>query len=90
VIYMGLARVGSLVAALREGGMPADMPAAAVAAAHTPEQRHVLSSLHSLESDLLYADIASPAVLVVGRVVTQAQGWQQAMQAAPAWQAAQA
>jgi len=70
VIYMGVARCETIVQALREGGMRADMPAAVIAAAHTPRQRQAMSRLAELPA-LLRADktLASPAVIVIGGLV---------------------
>ncbi|MDI4634965.1 uroporphyrinogen-III C-methyltransferase [Pelomonas sp. V22] len=76
VIYMGLARAEELVASLRAGGMPADMPAAAIAAAHTAQQRQVICTLATLPATLRSEGIASPAILVIGAVVNEAVPWQ--------------
>jgi uroporphyrin-III C-methyltransferase len=72
VIYMGLARVDALAAALIEGGLSPATPAAAIAAAHTPEQRQLLCSLGSLGASLAAQAIRSPAILIIGEVVSQA------------------
>ncbi|WP_077035588.1 uroporphyrinogen-III C-methyltransferase [Pelomonas sp. KK5] len=73
VIYMGVARCEAIVAALRDGGMRADMPAAVVASARTPKQRHAIGTLAGLPA-LLQTDpsLASPAILVIGEVVNLA------------------
>lgn len=72
VIYMGLARVEQLVAALQAGGLAADTPAAAIAAAHTPQQRATICSLGTLAAQLRSERISSPAILVIGTVVSLA------------------
>ena len=72
VIYMGVARVETIVAALREAGMAATMPAAVIAAAHTPGQRHAVTTLAALASTLKSEGLASPAILVIGAVVAWA------------------
>lgn len=72
VIYMGVARCPQIVDALRAGGMAADMPAAVISAAHTPAQRHAISTLAALPATLRREGLPSPAILVVGRVVEQA------------------
>ena len=79
VIYMGVARVQELVAALRHGGLAGSTPAAVVCAAHTPQQRDALCTLDSLATTIAREGLVSPAILVVGDVV----------QAAPHWAAAQ-
>ena len=72
VIYMGVARVESIVAALRAAGMSAAMPAAIVSAAHTPQQRQAVTTLAALASTLKREGLASPAILVIGEVVALA------------------
>ncbi|MDC8786633.1 uroporphyrinogen-III C-methyltransferase [Roseateles koreensis] len=73
VIYMGLARVESLVAALSEdGGLPLDTPAAAISATHTLQQRSVICTLAELPATLRREAISSPAILVIGPVVNMA------------------
>jgi uroporphyrin-III C-methyltransferase len=69
VIYMGVARLAELVAALREGGMDGSTPVAVVSAAHTPRQRHALTTLAALQHTVEHQRLASPALLVVGDVV---------------------
>lgn len=69
VIYMGVARAEPIVAALRDAGMAADMPAAIISAAHTPQQRQVITSLAALVATLRRDALASPAILVIGAVV---------------------
>jgi uroporphyrin-III C-methyltransferase len=68
VVYMGVQRADAIVASLLDAGLAADTPAAAVAAAHTPQQRDVRCTLGSLVQALADADIGSPAVLVIGDV----------------------
>ena len=72
VIYMGLARAEVLTAALIEGGLAPNTPAAAISAAHTPQQRHAICTLQTLAATLREQAIASPAILVIGTVVAQA------------------
>lgn len=77
VIYMGLARVEELVAALRAGGMAATLPAAAIAAAHTARQRQAICTLGTLTASLKREGICSPAILVIGEVVREAWAMEQ-------------
>ncbi|CAN5327125.1 uroporphyrinogen-III C-methyltransferase [soil metagenome] len=72
VIYMGVARVEAIVAALRDAGMAAEMPAAVISAAHTPRQRQAVTTLAGLASTLRAEGLASPAILVIGEVVALA------------------
>lgn len=78
VIYMGLARVDAVVAALIDGGMARDKPAAVVCAAHTDRQRHVLTTLEQLAQMVAREGLTSPALLVVGDAVREAQGFARA------------
>ena len=69
VIYMGVA---SLVA-IRQGllqGLPGDTPVAVVQHASLPAQRQVLSTLARLPADLAGSGVGSPAVIVVGQVLS--------------------
>lgn len=75
VIYMGVARARTLVAALTQGGLPGHTPAAVISAAHTPQQRHALCTLASLADTLAHEQLPSPAILVVGDVVQAAPMW---------------
>jgi uroporphyrin-III C-methyltransferase len=72
VIYMGVARCQDIVAALRAGGMRADMPAAVISAAHTPQQRQAVTTLASLAATIQREGLTSPAILVIGEVVALA------------------
>ena len=69
VVYMGLANCSAIVDALIAGGLTGDTPAAAIASAHTAEQRHVVCTLATLADRVAADEIASPAILVVGSVV---------------------
>lgn len=75
VIYMGLSRVEPIVTALRAGGLPSDTPAAAICSAHTPRQRQVLCTLATLAATVMRERLVSPAILVVGDVVSAAPTW---------------
>lgn len=72
VIYMGIANLASIVAGLSAGGMPMDTPAAVVQAGTLSTQRSVVGTLEFLERDVAAAQIASPALIVVGKVVNLA------------------
>ena len=69
VVYMGLARVRPIVAALLAGGMSPDTPAAAVESGTLREEKRVVTALARLPEDVERAGIASPALLVIGKVV---------------------
>ena len=84
VIYMGVARSTDIVAALIEGGMRADMPAAVVSAAHTPRQRHAFSTLAGLPEMLAREGLGSPALLIVGEVAGEQAGQRALLEAVAA------
>jgi uroporphyrin-III C-methyltransferase len=72
VIYMGMTRLQAICAALIEAGMAADMPAAAVQSGTTATERCVVAPLHALAAGVREAGLASPAIVVVGRVAALA------------------
>ena len=69
VVYMGAARVRHIVAELLTGGMSPDTPAAAVENGTLPTEKRVISVLARLPKDVERGGIASPALLVIGKVV---------------------
>ena len=66
VVLMGIERRAAIVEALRAGGLDDDTPAAVVMHATTPRQRVWTGRVR----DLADADVASPAVMVIGVVAT--------------------
>jgi uroporphyrin-III C-methyltransferase len=70
VIYMGMTRSGDLRAELLRAGMPADTPVAVIADATRREQCAVVTTLDAFVDDARRARIGSPAIIVVGDVVT--------------------
>jgi siroheme synthase len=56
--------------ALAAGGYPDDLPVALVSAGCTPAQRVVITKIERALDDLRAADLATPVLAVVGRVVT--------------------
>ncbi|MFZ9334587.1 MAG: uroporphyrinogen-III C-methyltransferase [Burkholderiaceae bacterium] len=71
VIYMGIAGVQQIRHGLLQS-LPARTPAAVVQAASTPQQREVLTSLGELTGAIAREQLASPAVIVVGEVLSDA------------------
>jgi uroporphyrin-III C-methyltransferase len=67
VIYMGLARLADIVPRLRAGGLRADTPAAVIARATLPDERATATTLGDLS--VAAAEVAGPAIVVVGEVV---------------------
>ena len=73
VIYMGLGALGEIARQLIIHGMPADMPAAMVERGTTPRQRVVTGTLTTLPDLVRSVGLASPSLIIVGRVVTLSQ-----------------
>ncbi len=79
VIYMGVARCAHIVDELMAAGLSPDTPAAVISQACGAGQRQALCALvslpHALESDRF----ESPALLVIGDVVSAAPAWGSSM-----------
>ena len=75
VVYMGVTRMAEIVAALRSGGLAEHTPAAVISAAHTARQRQVLGTLQNIVDIARVEALASPAILVVGDVVSASPMW---------------
>ncbi|MBP7241025.1 uroporphyrinogen-III C-methyltransferase [Amaricoccus sp.] len=69
VIYMGLAAIGRIAAALMSGGLPAETPAAVIASATTPDERVLVADLGSIAARVATEGIRAPALIVVGAIV---------------------
>ena len=72
VIYMGVSRCQDIQASLLQAGMPASMPCAVISHASTPQQRHAYTPLGALAQTVMRAQLASPAIMVIGHVVAGA------------------
>lgn len=72
VMLMGMSRLRETLAALVEAGQGADVPAAAVQWAATGRQKSVTATVGSLADAVEQAGVSSPAVVVIGEVVTLA------------------
>ena len=69
VIYMGVKRVATLVSGMLDAGFPADTPACAIRNGTLETQAEVVTTLAALPAAAAAAQIDSPAILVVGKVV---------------------
>jgi uroporphyrin-III C-methyltransferase len=69
VLYMAMARIEATVQALLEGGLAPETPAAVIAAATTPHQRVLVSTVSRLPADVAREQIEAPAIVVVGEIV---------------------
>ncbi|WP_111976966.1 siroheme synthase CysG [Algibacillus agarilyticus] len=70
VIYMGLTQSAEISQRLQMNGVAADMPVALIENGSTPEQRVVLSTLDNLSKTIEEQNVQSPALIIVGNVVT--------------------
>jgi uroporphyrin-III C-methyltransferase len=69
VLYMGLRNIEKISAALMNGGLPANTPAAVIASATLADQQVLVSSLGHIARDARDANIAAPAMVVIGDIV---------------------
>lgn len=72
VIYMGLASIGDIARNLVAHGRAPETPVLAVMRATQPEQRHVLTTLARIASDVAGAALESPTIFIVGEVASLA------------------
>lgn len=72
VIYMGLGNLAGIVSGLRDAGMSAATPVAVVQNGTLPTQRSVISRLDRVVQAVARERLQSPALVVVGEVVTLA------------------
>lgn len=70
VFLMGLSKVGEIADKLIEAGMSADTKAAVISCATTAKQRTCVSDLEHIGKEVRQAELISPAVIVVGDVVS--------------------
>ncbi|KAK1302680.1 Uroporphyrinogen-III C-methyltransferase [Acorus calamus] len=75
VIYMGLATLPSLTAKLMLHGLPPDTPAAAVERGTTAQQRIVFAELDSFVDEVRLAELVSPTLIIIGKVVALSPYW---------------
>ncbi|PWE34351.1 uroporphyrinogen-III C-methyltransferase [Maritimibacter sp. 55A14] len=70
VIYMGVANIGRIAAALHRAGLDAETPVMAVAGTTTPQERRLISSLGRIAGEVSRAGLAGPVLFIAGRVVS--------------------
>ncbi|MFQ5643881.1 MAG: uroporphyrinogen-III C-methyltransferase [Thiogranum sp.] len=73
VIYMGLANLPQIVDDLLKAGRSEDTPAAVVERGTTARQRNIVTTICALQQAVEHQAIASPAMLIIGPVVTLAE-----------------
>ncbi|HEX6480976.1 MAG TPA: uroporphyrinogen-III C-methyltransferase [Ktedonobacteraceae bacterium] len=83
VILMGVATLPHITERLRDGGLHPDTPAAVIQEGTVPEQQVVTGTLATIANRAARAGVTSPAVVVIGAVVTlnEALAWYEAMRA---------
>lgn len=70
VVYMGLANLAKIAAALVQGGLAPATPAAIITAATTAEERVLVSTLGRITQEADEAGITSPGLIVIGEIVS--------------------
>ena len=69
VLYMVMHNLERIAAALMRGGLASRTPAAVIAAATTPDERILVSTLERLAADAREQALQPPAIVVVGDIV---------------------
>ncbi|XP_023548332.1 uncharacterized protein LOC111807000 [Cucurbita pepo subsp. pepo] len=75
VVYMGLSTLPSLALKLMHHGLPPDTPAAAIERGTTPQQRIVFAELKDLADEIKAAELVSPTLIIIGKVVSLSPHW---------------
>ena len=74
ILYMPMAQLADIAAALMRGGMLPGTPAAIIQGASTVEERVLESSLATLADDARREGIGAPAIVVIGKIAGLRQG----------------
>ncbi|KAJ6803414.1 siroheme uroporphyrinogen methyltransferase 1 [Iris pallida] len=83
VIYMGLSTLPALALKLVNHGLPPDTPAVAVERGTTRQQRTVFSEIKDLVNEVKSAELVSPTLIIVGKVVALSPLWPQSSKRTP-------
>ena len=70
VVYMGAANIAVIARQLIAHGMPSDLPVMAIAAATTPRERRITSTLAGIAITTALKAVESPVLFVIGHVVS--------------------
>ncbi len=70
ILYMAMKNLDGIAAALIEGGLRADTPAAIVVSATLPEERVLVSTLARIATDAEASGLNPPAIVAIGGIVT--------------------
>ena len=82
VVYMGAANIAEISDRLIAAGLPGDLPAMAVAAATTPREARIVSTLAALPAEIAEAAPEAPVLFVIGHVVSLYRGAEDGLAAA--------
>ena len=66
VLYMGVKRLAAIAAALEAGGLPGEIPAAAIQWGTHARQRTVTATLATLADEVRRAGLSAPVITVIG------------------------
>ncbi|XP_068666301.1 S-adenosyl-L-methionine-dependent uroporphyrinogen III methyltransferase, chloroplastic [Aristolochia californica] len=75
VVYMGLSTLPSLSLKLMHHGLPRETPSVAVERGTTPQQRIVFAELKDIVAEVKEADLVSPTLIIIGKVVALSPFW---------------
>jgi len=75
VILMGMSKLDKITEAFIEEGKE-DLPIAIIQNAHCKDQKYVMSTVSSIQSEVKKNNIKNPAVIVLGEVVRNSKNWQ--------------
>ena len=70
VLYMAMARIGSIAEELIAGGLPPTTPAAVIASATTPDERILVTELGMLAATCEERKFKAPAIVAIGDIVS--------------------
>lgn len=70
ILYMAMKTLDRIAAALIEGGLRPDTPAAVIVSATLPEERVLVSTLSRIAADAEDAALDPPAIVAIGGIVT--------------------
>lgn len=74
ILYMPMAQLADITAALLRGGMASDTPAAIIQGASTAGERVIESNLSTLAADAEREGVVAPAIVVIGKIAGLRQG----------------
>jgi uroporphyrin-III C-methyltransferase/precorrin-2 dehydrogenase/sirohydrochlorin ferrochelatase len=77
-IYMGVKSAANISEGLQSQGVRADMPVAIIQNGTRANERRFFTTLNALPETIAAHDVKSPALLLIGDVVTNATDWQTA------------